>query len=264
MQQCAVHRSLQTSAHPLTFEEPNLMNEAQATRTFCNELRPLRGWLLCISMAGGLALVAVQPAKAQFRDLVAKLPKSANAVVLLNVAKAVNSPMGIREGWKKKVEKSFDAGMIRIPPQATNYVIASQLDLEFMEPIWSAAVMDLSQAVSLSKIAERRRGTVDSIDGIAAVALPNDTYLVRFALTTVGVMQPANRQAVTRWIRETQADNKAELSPYLKAAAGYSDDAATDIIMAIDLNGALSWERSGKFLQRHRELLQQTDDEHKA
>ena len=98
---------------------------------------------------------------------------------------------------------------------------------------------------------------------MAAAALPNDTYLVRFALTTVGAMQPANRQAVTRWIRETQAESKAELSPYLKAAAGYSDDAATDIIMAIDLDGTLSWERAAKFLNRHKETIKQTDAERK-
>jgi hypothetical protein len=239
------------------------MPEFQARPILRIICRQTRRWVWHITMASGLALLVVQPASAQFRDLVTKLPKSANSIVLLNISKAVNSPMGVREGWKKKIDKSFEAGLIRVPPQATKYVIASQLDLEFMEPIWSAAVVELSEAVSLPKIAERRRGTVDSIDGLAAVALPNDTYLVRFALTTVGAMQPANRQAVTRWIREAQADNKAELSPYLKAAAGYSDDAATDIIMAIDLDGALSWERAAKFLHRHKELLQQTDDERK-
>jgi formate dehydrogenase maturation protein FdhE len=220
-------------------------------------------WAWRAMVALGLVSWCIQPAHAQFRELVERLPKSANSVLLLNVTKAVNSPMGVREGWKKKIEKSFEAGLIRVPPLATNYVIASQLDLEFMEPIWTAAVVDLSEAVSLPKIAERRRGTADSIDGLAAVALPNDTYLVRFALTTVGAMQPANRQAVTRWIHETQAGSKAELSSYLKAAAGYSDDAATDIIMAIDLDGALSWARAGKFLIRHKELLKQTDDERK-
>jgi hypothetical protein len=53
-------------------------------------------------------------------------------VALLNISKVVNSPMGVREGWKKKIDKSFKAGLIRVPPQATNYVIASHLDFEFM------------------------------------------------------------------------------------------------------------------------------------
>ena len=110
------------------------MREFQATRLSCVSVRRGRPlWLLGCALA--LALVAARPAAAQFRELLSKAPKSANAVVLLNVAKAVDSPMGIREGWKKKIEKSFEAGLVRVPPLATNYIVASQLDLEFLEPI---------------------------------------------------------------------------------------------------------------------------------
>src|SRR5947209_15085011 len=86
-------------------------------------------WLGRVAAATAVAIAFVLPARAQFRELVDKLPKSANAILLLNVEKAVNSPMGVREGWKKKIEKSYAAGMIRVPPQATNFILASQLDL---------------------------------------------------------------------------------------------------------------------------------------
>jgi hypothetical protein len=217
-----------------------------------------RVWFWRVAAAWGIAIGFVLPASGQFRELVAKLPKSANAVVLLNVDKALDSPMGVREGWKKKIEKSFAAGMIRVPPQATDFVLASQLDLEFMQPIWSAAVMNLSENVSIPQIAERRRGTLDQLDNLSGAALPNDTYIVRFAPRTVGAMQPANRQSVLRWIREVQG-NKGELSTYLQRAAGYSDDAATDIIMAIDLEGALSWERAAKYLKRNNDRFKLSD-----
>ncbi len=213
-------------------------------------------WFFRFAAAWGIAIGFVLPASAQFRDLVAKLPKSANAVVLLNVDKALNSPMGVREEWKNKIEKSFAAGIIRVPPQATDFVIASQIDLEFMQPIWSAAVMNLSENVSIPQIADRRGGTLDQLDNLSGAALPNDTYVVRFAPRTVGAMQPANRQSVLRWIRDVQA-NKGELSSYLQKAAGYSDDAATDIIMAIDLDGAISWERAAKYLKRNNDRFQQ-------
>ena len=129
-----------------------------------------------------------------------------------------------------------------------------------MQPIWSAAVMDLSENVSIPQIADRRGGTLDQLDNLSGAAMPNDTYIVRFAPRTVGAMQPANRQSVLRWIREVQG-NKGELSPYLQKAAGYSDDAATDIIMAIDLDGALSWERSAKYLKRNNDRLKLSDAE---
>jgi hypothetical protein len=219
------------------------------------------GWTLLGVFAAAVVILSANLAKAQFGDLIVRLPKSANAVVLLNIEKIVNSPMGIREGWGKKIEKSFAAGLIRVPPQATNYVLASQIDLEFMEPIWSAAVMDLSERPSLPEIAKRRGGTVDKLDDLSAVALPNDTYIVRFGPTTIGAMQPANRQSVLRWVREAKTGKNGELSPYLQKAASFSDNAGTEIIMAIDLDGALSWERAAKYLNRHKQTLKLTDDQ---
>ena len=85
------------------------------------------------------------------------------------------------------------------------------------------------------------------------MALPNDTYIVQFGPKVLAAMGPANRQSVLRWIRETQGEAKTELSPYLQKAAGYSDNAGTEIIMAFDLDGALSWERVAKYLNAHKE-----------
>ncbi len=221
------------------------------------------GWTLRAAACLGLVICGAAPGFAQFRELVARVPKTANAVVLLNVEKAVNSPMGVREGWKKKIEKSFAAGLVRVPPQATNFVLASEMDLEFMQPIWSATVMDLSDPALVHPIAERRGGKVDKLDNLLAVAMPNDTYVVQFGPATIGAMQPANRQSVLRWVREVRAGKKDDLSAYLQKAAGYSDDADTDIIMAFDLEGAFSWERAAKYLARQKDLPKQSDEERK-
>ena len=48
----------------------------------------------------------------EFQSLVSQIPRSANAVVLLNMEKAKNSPLGLKEGWKRKVEKAFEAGLM--------------------------------------------------------------------------------------------------------------------------------------------------------
>jgi hypothetical protein len=198
-------------------------------------------------------------ALAQFGELTKHLPRSANAIVLLNMEKAKQSPMGVREGWAKKIEKSFESGLIRVPPQATRVVLASQIDLEFMEPVWSAAVVELAGDLSLEHIAKLRGGTLDKLGDLPAAALPNDTYVVQFAPKRLGAMAPGSRQSVLRWIRETQGGGMTELSPYLQKAAGYSDKAGTEIIMAIDLEGALSWERVSKYLNSHKELLKQAE-----
>jgi hypothetical protein len=218
-----------------------------------------------VRLVGLAALVTTwalpTPAWAQFGDLIKRLPRSANAIVLLNMEKAKQSPMGVREGWAKKVDKAFNSGLIRVPPQAARFVLASQIDLASMEPVWSAAVVDLADDLSLEQLAKLRGGTLDKLGDLSAVALPNDTYVVQFGPKVLGAMGPGNRQSVLRWIRETQGKGKTELSPYLQKAAGYSDNAGTEIIMAIDLEGALSWERVAKYLSAHKELLKPSDVE---
>jgi hypothetical protein len=193
----------------------------------------------------------------EFQSLVSQIPRSANAVVLLNMQQAKNSPLGLKEGWNAKVEKAFESGLSRVPPQSTRYVLASQIDLEFMEPLWTAAICDLDVTPSLEQIAKRRHGTLDTIENLPAVALPNDTYLVQLGPKTLGMMAPANRQAVVRWIREVRGSSPPPLSPYLQQAAVFSDGTGSQIIMALDLDGALSFERVGKYLKAKENRLKE-------
>jgi hypothetical protein len=196
----------------------------------------------------------------EFQNLVNQIPRSANAVVLLNLEKAKNSPLGIKEDWKEKIENAFAAGASRVPPQAARFVLASKIDFEFMEPIWEVAIMDLDEAIPLEPLAKARGGTMDTIEGLPALLLPNDTYLVQLGPKTLGGMAPANRQEVVRWIREVRKPSPPPLSPYLQKAAVYSDEAGSEIIMALDLDGVMSFERVGKYLKSHQKDL----DEWKA
>ena len=85
--------------------------------------------------------------------------------------------------------------------------------------------------------------------------MPNDTYLVQLGPKTLGAMGPANRQAVVRWIRDIRKPTPPPLSPYLQKAAVYSDEAGSEIIMALDLEGVMSFERVGKYLKAHQKEL---------
>ncbi len=190
-------------------------------------------WAVLVEWPGGSSLCAQD----QFGQLVARIPRSANAVVILNMEKVLASPMGVQEGWKENLTKAFEAGVMRVPPKATRFVLASQMDFQFMEPIWEAAVMDVGETLTVEEIAKERGGTVDSVSDLAAVALPRDVYVVQFAPQTFGAMAPGNRQAVYRWVQELESDQP--LSPYLQGAAVYSDAAGTEIIMAIDLEGVV-------------------------
>lgn len=219
--------------------------------------RPDRLYIKRILLAGVVLGLLHGSAYAQFRELLGRVPHSANAVVLLNMEKALASPMGVREGWKQKTEKSFQSGLTRVPAGAARFVLASQIDFESMKPIWEVAVIDFSRPVSIEELVKARGGIADKVDEYAAAALPNNVYAVKFAANTVAAMSPSNRQVVVRWLRDLASTSLPSLSPYLKKAAGYSDEVGTEIIMAMDLDGAVYPERVVKKL-KEKNFLKQT------
>jgi hypothetical protein len=218
--------------------------------------RWLQGMTILLCALAALA-VSARPAAAadEFQDLLSKIPRSANAVVLLNLEKAKESALGQKLDWNAKIEEAFQSGLTRVPPQATRYVQAAQIDFEFMQPLWMAAVMDLNEDVSSTEIQKMRGGTLDTIERLPAVVRPNDTYVIKLGRKLVGGMAPANRQTVVRWIREIRKPSPPPLSEYLQKAAGYSDEAQSDIIMAIDLDSVFSFERIGKYLKSKQKHL---------
>ena len=187
-----------------------------------------------------LACSPARPAAAQLGDLVRRVPDRPNTLVLIDVAKAYSSPMAEKEQWQEKMLSAFQSGMIMIPPAASQFVLASQLDLELMQPIWEVALAKVNQDVSIPQFAQQRGGSVDVVAGESAVALPDDTYAIKFGPTLVGAMKPANRQSVGRWIEASRDAKRRPLTPYLEEAVGYVQDVGTPIIIALDLENALA------------------------
>ena len=188
----------------------------------------------CILLASFLAL----PAEAQFGKLVKRVPNSVNTIILLNAEKVLNSEVALREGWRTNFEKAIAAGLTHLPPDTLQYVMASQMDFEYMHPVWQLGILSTSKKHDMVYIASKQKGTQDTIAGLPAVLLPSENYLVQFDPTTYATMVPASRQAVSRWIKST-AKESAEFSPYIHEAIGYSDESGTEIIMAMDLTDVL-------------------------
>jgi hypothetical protein len=184
-----------------------------------------------------LAAVASRPAAAQFEDLAAKVPATANAIVLLDGQKLMASPLAAREGWKQKYEQTFSAGLASIPPDTQRMLLAAQLDYEYMKPSWEVAIAELARPRALAEVARLTKGTLDTVGDTPAVALRDNAYLVTLGPRSLGVMAPANRQAVARWLREAAGRTAPALSPYLNASLVAVQDAA--IVMAFDLQDAV-------------------------
>ena len=200
-------------------------------------------YLACVRCLGFLSLLGVLPAGAyaQFGGLLVRVPPRTNTIVVLNMEKILDSPLAQKENWRLQREKIYAAGLTMLPPSANQFVMAAQLDLEFMQPAWEVALLSLDDEVSAVDIAAAKQGKIDRISERTAVVLPTDAYLVQFNKNTVGVMRPANRQNVATWLRQTDStDGRPDLSPYLSEAVAFAEKGGTPIIMAIDLQDYVS------------------------
>jgi hypothetical protein len=177
------------------------------------------------------------PAAAQFEALAAKVPATANAIVLLDAQKVMNSPIAQKEGWKEKYEQAFASGLVTISPDTRHMVLGAQIDYQTMQPQWEVAIAEFSEEHSIAEVARTTKGTLDQFGELPAVILSDDSYCVQLAPSRLGVMSPANRQSVARWLREVGTRTEPGLSPYLKGTLTASE--MSQVVVAFDLEDAV-------------------------
>lgn len=175
---------------------------------------------------------------AQFEDLARKVHLGSNAIVAIDVAAVQASPLAKKEGWSQRLDEAYVNRAVFLPPEAKQLLIASHLrpDRDF-EQAWEVAVMTMSESPSMGAVARAEGGYVDTINGVEAAWSPSDAYIVKLEDKTMGIVSPAHRQAVSRWIDETRGSRTLRMSAYLRAALRrISQD--RQIVLAIDLKDA--------------------------
>lgn len=186
--------------------------------------------VVCAAVIGLLT----SSASAQFAKLVKRVPSSANTIILLNADKVFSSEVALREGWRTDFQKAIEAGMVHLPADTQQYILAAQTDFEYMQPVWQVGLLTTKTQHDLAEVVKKRNGTCDTVAGKSAVLLPDDSYVVQFDPRTIGALTPAGRQAVSRWISETEKIEPS-FSPYIQEAISYCEKGGTEVIMAMDL-----------------------------
>ena len=170
-----------------------------------------------------------------FDELLAKVPPSANSLVLINVEKTLSSPLAIEDGWSKKLELAYVDQPVFLPPEATKLVMAASLQTtEGFQRNWEMAVMNLSSPMGMSSIARSEGGYVDTLRDTEVAWTPSDAYFVSLSDRMLGVMFPADRQAVSRWIAFAKQNVRPMMSTYLREATHKTSD-NVQILLAMDL-----------------------------
>ncbi len=179
----------------------------------------------CLCLAVVLHLAVGPIASAQLPRLATRVPPTANAIAIVN-AQAARGPAA--------------ASVIALPEGIEWYLLAAEMDFEFMQPLWEVATAYLPEGLTMKEVAEHSGGRLDKLAGSQAVERPNDSYVVSFGPRLVGAMSPANRPNVIRWVREAKVRKASELSPFLNEAVDAAADAANQLVIAFDLAGLLA------------------------
>ena len=193
--------------------------------------------LMLLAVAASFQLA--NTAHAQFDEATKWIPPSANSIVLVRAKEIFKSKKAQSERWSTERIKAFKSGAAFIPPVVERFLMAAQLDFEFMDPVWQVAIFEnvAESPVNMVEVSKRVKGNLDTISGYEALVLPNDAYAVKINDLTLGAMVPANRQVTSRWLGNKRAN--ANLSSYLDQAVKFADKNA-HVIVAFDFKDAVS------------------------
>ncbi|MFM9960600.1 MAG: hypothetical protein ACKV2Q_05180 [Planctomycetaceae bacterium] len=165
-------------------------------------------------------------------DLLKRIPAGANALMVIDVTALEATPMAQTQGWQKKHEAAFVERPLMLPPEASRLIVASQLNFAGeLNVDWELAVMNLTESLSMRSIARAEGGYLDKIGGVECAWTPSDAYFVALEAKQLGVVFPANRQFVSRWVQ----DGAGIMSSGYLAFADKQVDRTNQIVMALDL-----------------------------
>jgi hypothetical protein len=170
-------------------------------------------------------------ALADFPDLVRRVPKDANVIVYMDVDRLMASPLAAKEDWKGKRSADYASRPMAVPPAVTRFVRAASVNLDEDETDWQIAVLEAKSIPSLETIAKNEKGYLDTVAGTKAVWTPRGAYAFKVSDNSVGLMFPANRQYLARWIKE----KPGQFSSYLLNASRDMTAAGPQLVIALDV-----------------------------
>jgi hypothetical protein len=193
-----------------------------------------RSWFYLFIVWAGVA-GALSAAPLPHVELLRMIPDRANVLLVADVQAVYKSPLAQRESWQDTQPLPL------LPPQMSEVVLGARFDpLNPQANALRVGVGRLRQPVTMDELARRENGAVETIAQRQAVLSARNAYFVQLdRFGTMGLLAPANRQELARWVRFTLNNPQVILSEFLQES-----DAATGkdvpIMLAVDLSDTLS------------------------
>ncbi len=156
-------------------------------------------------------------------DVLTSTPDRANAILYVDVP-AIRK---LTPGTLLQADLSDSMGEIRI---------ASDLNLKTFEPLWEIGYVRVANLPDAESLAKSMEGYVDSIAGSPVVWSPKEMYLVPSGNNALGLVRPADRRLVSRWLKKESSGGAAS---YLKHQV-LQGTQYISLLLAIDLEDSFS------------------------
>lgn len=204
----------------------------------------MRRLLQCFTSGVVIAAFSVPLSAQDVADLLPFVPEDANSIAVIRARELKQTPRGRAENWAEQHESRFLAGDSNVPPWVQLLVRARYLQPGGGGSQWTAVLIPVPRAYSMSNLAAREESEVQSIGEYPVVYSPrHQGYFVQLSPATssgmgiLGGMAPASRQDAARWISDTEdAAGEVGISDYLVQAATNPD---AHIVLALDTHHML-------------------------
>ncbi|MCA9052445.1 MAG: hypothetical protein KDA75_01345, partial [Planctomycetaceae bacterium] len=196
-------------------------------------------------------------------DLLPVVPSAANAIVVIDVEALLATELSKRHHWDDKATLEYAQRPVLVPAESSAVAIAASLDFNAeLSPRWQVGIAQMTKRFEIPSIARWEGGYADRIAGSAAAWSPVNCYIVELPGQLLGIISPADRQSVARWLELQDQGAPRRVSQYLQDAARQVSN-KTQLVMAIDAQQAIAPHRL-KELTDHSEILfkepRQADD----
>lgn len=199
----------------------------EAKVEFMLKLRSVKSAVAVFLVCCGAAL----PSQAQSGSGAQTMPGAANALMVVEVAKLLDSPLAKSLGTQSNMIKGYAGKPLAVPASARRVTIGALVNPGNMNSVWEAAIVELMGTPNFDPILRAQGGYLDMIGGKKAAWTPNDVFYVELGQNTMGIVRPGQRQYVTRWLT---GKGQPIGSAFLKQAQASATNA--HVLFALDLD----------------------------
>lgn len=180
-------------------------------------------------------------------DMLRWIPQSTNSVAIVRVKQLLESPLGRKEKWSQQQRDGYAAGVTSTPPGVEEIVRATEVRTAGAAAATTFTVYRTAQENMVRTIARRDQATIDKVGDNLAVRSARGPYFVQLGPKVMGAVEPADRQVLSRWVRDGLKAPPVPSDSFLSRAV--RADEADQVIVAVDLSEMLDPETVAQWIK---------------